>query len=120
MERELEALAAELDADVSVLDDGQVRYRFEEIPRQMAASESARRRLRLEERTVDEIVFSTSDTPEEAGERDLALFDRALAPSELDLDRYLPSLDRVGYEYDFELVEFEEKLQRRRGERDDD
>lgn len=114
VERVLEELATELDADVTVLDNGQVRYRFDEVPRQMAASESARRRLRLEERTVDDIVFSTADTPEEASRRDMELFDRELDPAELDLDRYLPSLDRVGYEYDFELVEFEERLERKK------
>ncbi len=113
VERALEELATELDADVSVSDDGQVRYRFDEIRRQMAAGESARRQLRLDERTVDDIVFSTADTPEEAARRDMELFDRQLDPAEVDLDRYLPSLDRVGYEYDFELVEFEEKLKRK-------
>lgn len=113
VEAALEELAAELNADVSVPDDGQVRYRFDEIPRQMAAGEAARRRLRLEERTVDDIVFNTADTPEEAARRDMELFDRELDPAELDLERYLPSLDRVGYEHDFELVEFEEKLERK-------
>lgn len=120
VERELEELATELDADVTVLDEGQLRYRFDEIPRQMSASEVARRRLRLDERTVDDIVFSTADTPEEATARDLELFDRELQPTDYDLDRYLPSLDRVGYEHDFELVEFEEKLERERDRRDDE
>ncbi|MBT8489272.1 MAG: hypothetical protein HKO77_06500, partial [Gemmatimonadetes bacterium] len=119
VERVLDELATELNADVSVLDEGSVRYRFGAIPQQMAASESARRRLRLDERAVDDIVFSTADTPEEASRRDMELFDRELSPAELDLDRYLPSLDRVGYEHDFELVAFEEKLERRKG-RDDD
>lgn len=113
VEKVLQELATELDAEVSVRDDGEVRYRFDEIPRQMAASESMRRRLRLDERSVDRIVFSTADTSEEAAARDLELFDRELEGSELELDRYLPDVGRVGYEYDFELVEFDEKLERR-------
>ncbi|MDX1492607.1 MAG: hypothetical protein R3253_00930 [Longimicrobiales bacterium] len=114
VERVLQELAAELDADVSVRDDGEVRYRFDEIPRQMSAGEAARRRLRLDERAVDRIVFSTADTSEEAAVRDMELFDRELAGADMELDRYLPDVDRVGYEYDFELVEFEEKLERRK------
>lgn len=113
VEKLLEELAGELDADVTVADDGDVRYGFEEIPRQLAAGEAMRKRLRLEERTVDEIVFSTSDTAEEAGARDLEAFDRELESGEIALERYLPKVDRVDYEYDFELVELEERLQRK-------
>jgi len=112
VEEILQEMAAELDADVSVLDDGGVWYRFDEIRTRLAAGESMRRRLRLDERTVDDIVFSTSDDAEKAGERELELFDRELASPELDLERSLPRVDRIDYEHDFELVEFEEELRR--------
>jgi len=103
-------MALELDADVRVREDGATEYRFDAIRRQLAAGEVARGSLRLDRRTVDRTVFSTSDTPHEASERDGALFDRALEGPSVDLEGYLPAVDRVGYEHEYELVAFDEEL----------
>lgn len=108
----LHALAADFDADVSVDDDGTVRYAFPTVRDHFTASESVRNRLRLEQRSIGDVVFHTGDSPEEAGERELALFDRKLLENPPSLTRYLPSVDRVAYEDDFELVAFDEELAR--------
>lgn len=113
VEKMLSRLATELDADVTVLDDGDARYRFDAIHDQFAASEIVRKKLRLEKRTIGDIVFSTSDSEERAAERDLELFDRELDAGDLDLARYLPAVDRIDYEHDFELVAFDEELGRK-------
>jgi hypothetical protein len=117
VEKELHRLATELDADVGTSDDGAVHFTFPAIRDQYAAAEHARGRLRLRERTPGRVVYSTSDSPEEATERDLALFDAELAGSGPDLRRYLPGVERVGFEDDFELVAFDEELKARRGVR---
>lgn len=103
VERELHALAVEFDADVTAADDGNLWFRFDAIHRQYAASETVRRTLQLENRTLGEIVYSTADSGKQAEERELALFDRELVGGE-SLRRYLPSVDRVAYEDDFEVV----------------
>jgi len=103
-------MAVELDADVRVREDGATEYRFDAIRRQLAAGEVARGSLRLDRRTVDRTVFSTSDTPHEASERDGALFDRALEGPTVDLEGYVPVVDRVDYEHEYELVAFDEEL----------
>jgi hypothetical protein len=108
--RLLEQLAAELDADVTVGEDGDPTYRFQAIPNQLRASEVMRRTLALDQRRLGEVVFSTADTPDEADARDLALFDRDLLGKEVDLGAYLPSTDGIGFEDDFELVAFDEGL----------
>lgn len=112
VERALHALAAELDADVAPDEAGELRFRFPSVRRQFLASETMRKRLQLERRTLGEIVYDTSDSPEEATVRDLALFDRQLA-GDADLDRYLPAADRIDFEEDYEVVAFEEELARR-------
>lgn len=109
----LQDLAAELDADVEVDDTGDTRYRFSKLRNQFTASEIVRKKLELEKRTLGEIVYSTGDTALEAGERELALFDRQLEGDEARFDRYLPSTDRVGFEDDYELVAFDEELKSR-------
>ena len=101
--KELEALAAEFDADVEARDDG-FRYRFPGIRRTFVEAELMRRRLRLQDKKLGAIVYSTADTESEATKRDLATFDRELAGAEIDLSRYLPSPGKVGYEEDFEVV----------------
>ena len=106
-------LAAELDAEVAIDDAGDTRYRFGALRQQFTASETVRRKLKLENRTLGEILFSTSDSAIEAGERELALFDRGLAEGEADFDRYLPALDKIGFEDDYELVAFDEELKQR-------
>ena len=109
----IQTLAAELDAEVAVDDAGDTRYSFPALRRQFTASETVRRKLQLENRTLGEIVFSTSDSAAEAGERELALFDRELTESEADFRRYLPALDKIGFEDDYELVAFDEELKQR-------
>ena len=113
---ELEAIARELDADVSADSDGRITYSFPGIREQYAAGEAVRQRLQLDRTSLGEIVFSTADSSEEADERDQALFDRELGGASPSLDRYLPMVDRVGFEEDYELVAFEEEL-RGRGRR---
>ena len=108
----LRAIAAELDADVRVEDDGSVVYSFERVRDEFAASDSMRQKLRLDQRSLGDIVFSTEDTSAEADARDLELFDRSLLEGDAKLERYLPMLDRVEYEDDFELVAFDEELSR--------
>lgn len=101
--KELETLAAEFDADVASDDDG-FRYRFPQIRRTFVEAELTRRALRLEDQKLGKIVYSTSDDDSEAAKREMAAFDRELAGAEIDLSRYLPSVGRVGYEEDFEVV----------------
>ena len=109
----IQTLAAELDAEVAVDDAGDTRYRFPALRQQFKASETVRRKLQLENRTLGEIVFSTSDSATEAGERELALFDRQLTEGEADFNRYLPALDKIGFEDDYDLVAFDEELRQR-------
>lgn len=116
VDRALQKLAAELDADVAPGEGGELQYSFPALPREMAAAESVRRTLELEKRQLGDVVYSTADTPEEADRRDLRLFDRALEGS-ADLGRYLPSTDRVDFEDDYELVAFDEELARERSSR---
>jgi hypothetical protein len=108
----LRDLAAELDADVEASESGVLHYAFPSLPRELRAAESVRRALELDKLDLGEIVYSTADTPAEATVRELRLFDRALE-GDLDVDRHLPSTDRVDFEHDYELVAFEEELNRR-------
>jgi hypothetical protein len=112
VERVLHDLAAELDAEVTADETGQLRFSFPALRREVLAGEAMRRKLRLDERRLGPIVFSTSDDPEEADRRDQDLFDRALAEGDADLGRYVPSVERVSYEDDYELVAFDEELKR--------
>ena len=76
-----------------------------------------RRKLELDRKSLGEIVYATSDTPEQAEAREARLFDRALEAGErIDVERYLPSPDRIGFEEDFEIVAFDEELRRVRRE----
>ncbi len=103
-------IATEFDADVEVEADGDLRYRFERIRQQAASGESMRSALRLDRRLLGDVVFSTSDSSEEAGARDLELFDRALIEGDAPLTRRLPEVGSVSYEDDYELVAFDEEL----------
>lgn len=114
VESALHEIAAELDADVTTDDAGEVRYAFPEVRRHFEASETVRDKLRLEKRSLGEIVYSTSDTSDEATRRDQALFDRQLAGESTDLRQYLPSVERVSFEDDYEVVAFDEELRARR------
>ena len=110
----LRELAAELGADVTVDDDGTTRYAFPEVRGQYAAAESMRSRFSLGERSLGDVVYSTADDPAEAGTRELELFDRELLGDGARLARYLPVVDRIDYEDDFELVAFDDELARGR------
>lgn len=107
--KELEKLAAEFDADVEVDDEGRTRYRFPNVRSSFVEGELVRRRLALDKGDIGEIVYDSGDTSSEAAARDMAAFDRELASAEIDLSRYLPSPDRVGYEEDFALVVDDER-----------
>ncbi len=104
--KELEALASEFGADTEA-GDGGFRYRFQSIHTTFVESELMRRELKLQDQKLGEIVYATSDTAEQAAQRDMAAFDRELARAQINLSRYLPSPNRVGYEEDFEVVEAE-------------
>jgi hypothetical protein len=110
VESVLRELATELNADVEAHEEEGLRFAFPAIRRQYAAAESVRRRLRLEERDIGDVVFSTADSAEQATERDLESFDRRLAGADENLERYLPATDRIAFEDDFELVAFDEEL----------
>ena len=101
--KELERLAAEFDADVEADDDG-FRYRFPAIRETFVEAELMRRRLKLQDQKLGRIVYATSDTAAEESQREMDAFDRELKRAEIDLSRYLPSPNRVGYEEDFEVV----------------
>ncbi|MGB1778503.1 MAG: hypothetical protein ACPHQP_03015 [Longimicrobiales bacterium] len=110
----LDELMSALDGDVSIADDGDVFYRFSAIREQYEASDTVRRHLELEKRQLGDVVFSTSDSSEKAGERELALFDRELLGQSSDLAAQLPALDRVDVEEPFDLIAFDEQLSRGR------
>ena len=110
----LDELVAALDGDVSIADDGAVYYRLSSIREQYAAGDAVRRFLKLEQRQLGDIVYATSDTTEEAADRDLELFDRALLEQPGELDAYLPALDRVDIEEPYELIAFDDELARGR------
>jgi hypothetical protein len=92
---------------------GSLQFHFPAIRRQFLASEAMRRRLKLDEGKLGEVVYSSADSDQEAYAREEASFDRELAAN-VDLTAYLPSPDRVGFEDEFEIVAFEEELKRRR------
>jgi hypothetical protein len=110
VEAAMHRLAAELDADVTTDERGAHLFGFPALRRSFLAADAVRRKLELEKRPLGEIVYATSDSPEEADAREAALFDRALSSGRVDVDRYLPDLDRVSYEDDFEKVAFDEEL----------
>jgi len=117
LEAELQTLLAEFDGEVREEAEGVVRYRFSLIPIQFRGAESVRHRLKLDRQEVGEIVYSSDETEEESHERDLAAFDRELAGREWDLTRYLQAPDRAGYLDEFELVAFDEEMERDRSMR---
>ncbi len=111
VERVLNELAAEFDAEVEPDADGKLAFRFPAIRREFVAAEAVRRSLSLGEREIGDIVYDTGDSEAEADARDQAAFDRSLA--EADLTSYLPSPERVGFEDDWEAVAFEEEMRGR-------
>lgn len=106
----LQQLAIEFDADASPYGDGAMLFTFDAIRQQFVAGERIRQRVKLEDRKLGEIVYSTADSALEASQRDAAAFERELEAGDLDLSGYLPSPDLVGFEDEYELVAFEEEL----------
>jgi len=105
VERALQELAAEFDADVEPDPDGKLSYRFLKLREQFTAAEAVRRMLVLDDKALGAIVYHTGDSPEQEGRRDLEAFDRALAEARgADLGRYLPSPEKVGFQDDWERV----------------
>ena len=92
--------------------EGSLRFSFPAIRNQFLASEAVRQRLKLEDQKLGGVVYSSADSSAEASERDGAAFDRELA-ADVDLTAYLPSPERAGFEDEYEIVAFEEELQRR-------
>jgi len=102
IEEELHRLAAEFDADVAVGPNGETVFRFSKLKNLVAEGQLVRRSLRLDEREMGDIVYSTADSSLEAGQRDLEAFDRALSEASAEVERLAPELDGVRYEHDWE------------------
>jgi hypothetical protein len=106
LESELQALLAEFNGEVEETSDGTAKYRFPSILSQFRGAESVRRRLRLGDQIVGDIVYASDQTDEEGHKRDLDVFDRELKGQE-DLTRFLQAPDRLGYLDELELVSFD-------------
>lgn len=113
VETALHKIAAELNADVSTDESGALQFSFPTLRNEFLASETVRRKLRLDEQHVDKIVFSTSESSEEQGQRDLKLFDEKLKEGSIDFRQHVPSVDQVSFEHEYELVTFDEELKQR-------
>lgn len=108
VEKALQELAAEFDADVEPDPDGNLIYRFPKLREQFASSEAVRRMLALDAQALGAIVYDSSDTPAEEGRREMEAFDRALAGArDASLGRYLSSPGRVAFEDDWERAAVE-------------
>jgi hypothetical protein len=101
---ELHRLAAELDADVVVGPNGEPVFRFPKLKDRMSEGQAVRRSLRLDERDVGDIVYSTGDSDQEAAERDLRAFDRALSEASEEVARLAPEIEEVRFEHDWEKL----------------
>lgn len=101
---ELHGLAAELEADVVVGPNGETVFRFPKLKDRMTEGEAVRRSLRLDERDVGDVVYSTADSDAEAAERDLQAFDRALSEAAQDVARLAPEVSGVRFEHDWEKL----------------
>jgi hypothetical protein len=64
-----------------------------------------RQSMSLDEKRIGDIVYSTGDSPTEAGARDLEAFDREFAAAPADLGRLVPGVDRVEYREDWEIAQ---------------
>jgi hypothetical protein len=105
VQEQLHALAAEFDADVVAAPDGGLRFRFPAIRGTFLAAAKARKQLALGTRSVGEIVYSSADDDAQAGDRQLAEFDRELAG-------YVAAPGRVDYLDELDLVAFDQELAR--------
>ncbi len=93
---ELQGLAAEFDAEVDPDESGRIVYRFPAIRDAFIGSEEVRSSLKLDERGVGDVVYSSADSAEEESARAMKSFDR-------ELSKYIAPPDKVGYLDDFEL-----------------
>lgn len=124
VEKELQRLAAELNADVNPDADGQLVFTFPELRQQVAEGEAVRRKLALDQRQMGDIVYSTKDDSVAEGKREMAAFDKELgitpeevAAAEQHLGGYLPPVNEIGFEDEFELVAFDEQMAQRERQR---
>ena len=92
----LQGLAAEFDAGVEPDESGRIVYRFPAIRDAFVGSEEVRSSLKLDERGVGDVVYSSADSAEEESARAMKSFDRELA-------KYIAPPEKVGYLDDFEL-----------------
>jgi hypothetical protein len=106
VEKALHDLAAEFDADVVVGPNGETVFRFPKLKEQVAEGEILRRSLKLDEKEVGDIVFSTADSALEGSDRDLEAFDRALAEPApaVDVSGLVADVDKVRFEAEWERV----------------
>lgn len=102
---ELETLATEFDADVTPGDEQTRGFVFRSIRGAFEGAASVRSKLRLHERQVGDIVYSSADTETEASERELASFDK-------ELSGYVAAPSNTGFEDVLDLIEFDEELKR--------
>jgi len=111
MQNMLLDLTAEFDGEVVEETDGTVRYHFPGIRETFQGAAVLRDHMALEEQEVGEIVYSSGDSREEMDRREVEAFEREMARQE-DMDRYLPDPHRVAYLDEYELVAFDQDLER--------
>lgn len=102
---ELESLASEFDADVTPGDERTRGFIFGSIRSAFEGAATVRARLRLNERKVGDIVYSSADSETEASERELVSFDK-------ELSGYVAAPSSTGFEDVLDLIEFDEGLKR--------
>ena len=103
VEAALHQLASEFDADVEADADGVLAFQFPAVRTSFIAAAEGRTRLRLEERSVGQVVYDSGDTPQEETARDQLLFDRELRGA-------LTQPRRVRHLDDYEIAEFDRML----------
>ena len=103
VEAALHHLAAEFDADVEVDQNGRHQFTFPKVRQSFLAAAQGRSQLRLEERRVGEVVYSSADDAGEMEARDQRNFDRELAG-------YVEAPKRVRHLDDYEVAEFDRML----------
>jgi hypothetical protein len=111
--RQLQDLTAEFGGEVQESPDGTAQYRFPEILRLYRGAEVVRRHLSLQRQEVGEIVYSSDESEEESGRREVEAFEREMSRQD-ELEAYVKDPNRLGYMDEFELVAFDEELRRGR------
>lgn len=103
VEEALHDLASEFDATVEAEVDGTMSFAFPSIRESFLAAAEARNVMRLEDRSLGDIVYASDDTPIEASERDMRNFER-------ELKGYVAPPRRVRHLDDYEVAEFDRML----------